>query len=117
MNPTTVLADLRLNAERIIRMLTPEFDMEPGEDVDIDDSFRTSAKELAQNFQELDRQMRNSHVPDSWKPKPGPAVVAAPAEPTSHEGKVAALRLKAKNLGYRLVLNPPTSRKADGEKD
>jgi hypothetical protein len=110
MTPTSRLAEMRLNAERIIRMLTPEFNLEPGEDVDIDDAFRAAAQELAQHFQELDWHMKRQQVPDSWRP--GPAVV----EPTSLEGKVAELRLKAKNLGYRLVLHP-TSEKADGKKD
>lgn len=100
------LRELRLNATRILRMLSPEFQFEPGEDVDLDDSFRDAARELAMGFVAIDAQMQKRNVPDAWK---GPDV--PPPPPQTREQMVETLRITAKALGYRLVLHPPTSKK------
>lgn len=100
------LRDLLLNAERITGFLKPEFNFEPGEDMDLDDSFRKSAEDLAVGFIALHGQMLRRNVPQAWQ---APAPPSAPAQ--TREQAVEALRSSAKALGYRLVLHPPTHKK------
>jgi len=106
MNINDTLRETRLNATRIKGFLEAAFNFEPGEDVDLDDSFRTAAKDLAELFTEIDRRMRRGDVPQEWQTKLPP-----PPPPLTREEQVAEIRAKATALGYRLVLHPPTKKK------
>ena len=103
MNINEVLRDARLNAERILRFLGVEFNYEFGQDMDLDDSFKEAAKSLALHFVALDNRALRKNLPEAWMPAPPPP----PVEKTREE-QVAEVRARAKELGYRLVLHPPT---------
>lgn len=102
------LHDLLLNAERINRFLSDEFKYEPGDDVDMDDSFREAAKEMAEGIILLNQVMlRGKNIPSEWSKVPPPE----PPKVLTREEQIAEVRARAKELGYRLVLHPPTSKK------
>ena len=105
------LSDLLLNAERINRFLSDEFKYEPGDDVDMDDSFREAAKDLSEGIIKLNGVMlRGRDIPSEWSKVPPPPPPEPPKVLTREE-QIAEVRARAKELGYRLVLHPPTSKK------
>jgi hypothetical protein len=102
------LRELLLNAERITNFLKPDFNFEPGEDMDLDDSFRKAAEDLAVGFIALHGQMLRRNVPEAWRPPAPPPPPPAPEQ--TREQMVETLRITAKLFGYRLVRHPPTKK-------
>jgi hypothetical protein len=69
MDPDQILLDMRILSERIKRIVH-EMKYEPGEDVDIDDSFREAADLLADKVQALDGWLKTGgFAPKSWTQK------------------------------------------------
>jgi hypothetical protein len=66
MDPDQALLDIRLVCERVMRFIDdPGY--EPGEDVDLDDSFKDAANVLAEKFQGLDSWLKaGGFLPKSW---------------------------------------------------
>ena len=78
MDPDQALLDIRLVCERVMRFIDdPTY--EPGEDVDLDDSFKDAANVLAEKFNGLDNWLKTGgFLPKAWsesKKQAAPAVV------------------------------------------
>jgi hypothetical protein len=104
-----ILRELRLNAERITAFLKPDFKWEPGEDVDLDDSFEDAARVMGEGFADLDRNMIRMNVPAAWRAS---IKLEEPPPPQTREQMIETLKITAKALGYRLVLHPPTKKRS-----
>ena len=74
MDPDQALLDIRLVCERIKRFIDdPGY--EPGEDVDLDDSFKEAANVLAEKVQSLDGWLKTGgFLPKSWVDAKRPTV-------------------------------------------